>query len=77
MDALLGSKPCRPRSSRRAGWGLSRWPPVQRIDWYLDVDADATQEKLDDLKRLADEQCPGVYCVRNPVELVTPLEQAT
>jgi uncharacterized OsmC-like protein len=54
--------------------GVTDNPPVQRIDWYLDVDADAPREKLDELKRLADEQCPGVYCVRNPVELATHLE---
>jgi len=28
-------------------------------------------------KRLADEQCPGVYCLRNPVELTTRLEMAS
>lgn len=54
--------------------GVSDNPPVRRIDWYLDVDADAPREKLDELKRLADEQCPGVYCLRNPVELATHLE---
>jgi uncharacterized OsmC-like protein len=57
--------------------GVTDNPPVQRIDWYLDVDAHAPQDKLDELKRLADQQCPGVYCVRNPVELVTHLETTT
>ena len=53
--------------------GLTDNPPVQRIDWYLEVDADAPREKLDELKRLADDHCPGVYCVRNPVKLTTHL----
>ena len=57
--------------------GITDNPPVQRIDWYLDLDADAPQEKLAELKRLADEQCPGVYCVRNPIELATHLEHAS
>jgi len=53
--------------------GVTDNPPVERIDWHLEVDADATDEKLEELKRIADQHCPGVYCVRNPVELTTHL----
>ncbi len=53
--------------------GVSETPPVERIDWHLEVDADAPRETLEQLKRLADAQCPGVYCVREPVELATHL----
>jgi len=53
--------------------GATHNAPVERIDWHLEVDADAPPEKLEELKRIADEHCPGVYCVRNPVELATHL----
>lgn len=53
--------------------GVSDTPPVERIEWSLEVDADAPRERLDELKRLADERCPGVWCVRNPVKLETVL----
>jgi len=53
--------------------GITDNAPVERIDWHLEVDADAPREKLEELKRSADEHCPGVYCVRNPVELTTHL----
>ena len=53
--------------------GVTDNAPVERIDWHLEVDADAPREKLEELKRSADEYCPGVYCVRNPVELTTHL----
>lgn len=53
--------------------GVSDQPPVQRIEWRLEVDADADDQQLEELKRLADEHCPGVYCVRNPIELHTGL----
>ena len=53
--------------------GVTDNPPVQHIDWYLEVDADAPPEQLDELKRIADERCPGVYCLRNPIELATHL----
>lgn len=53
--------------------GVTDNAPVERIDWYLEVDADAPREKLEELKRIADEHCPGVYCLRNPVQLTTHL----
>jgi uncharacterized OsmC-like protein len=51
--------------------GVSDRPPVESIDWYLDVDADADPETLAELKRDADEHCPGAYCIRNPIDLRT------
>ena len=54
--------------------GVTDNAPVQRIDWHLEVDADAPPEQLDELKRIADEHCPGVYCLRNPIELTTQLD---
>lgn len=54
--------------------GLSDNPPTERIDWRLEVEADAPREQLDEIKRLADERCPGVWCLRNPVNLVTVLD---
>jgi uncharacterized OsmC-like protein len=43
-----------------------REPAGGGIDWHLEVDADAPAERLEELKRLADERCLGVYCLRNP-----------
>jgi uncharacterized OsmC-like protein len=56
--------------------GVTDNPPVQQIDWSLQVDADADEEQLADLKRSADDHCPGVYCLRNPIELRTTLRSA-
>ena len=56
--------------------GVTDNPPVERIDWYLEVEADAPRDKLEELKRLADEHCPGVWCLRNPVALETHLGAA-
>lgn len=53
--------------------GVTDNAPVGQINWYLEVDADASGEKLDELKRIADDHCPGVYCLRNPVALTTQL----
>lgn len=54
--------------------GVSDNPPVRRIDWRLEVDADTTAEGLDEIKSLADERCPAAYCIRNPVDLHTTVE---
>lgn len=54
--------------------GVTDNPPVELIDWHLEVHAEAPREQLEELKRIADEHCPGVYCVRNPVELTTHLK---
>lgn len=53
--------------------GVTDNPPVERIEWRLDVSADASPERLEEIKQTADERCPGVYCVRNPVDLQTEL----
>lgn len=53
--------------------GVTDNPPVERIDWYLDVDADADTTTLDELKTAADDHCPGVFCIRNPIDLRTHL----
>lgn len=56
--------------------GVTDNPPVEHIDWRLDVDADANAERLEEIKRLADDHCPGVFCVRNPIDLRTRIEVA-
>lgn len=55
--------------------GLSDRPPVEQLVWTLEVEADADRTTLDRLKERADERCPGVYCVRNPVPLETRLAE--
>ena len=51
--------------------GVSDRPPVEHIDWHLDVEADAPGDTIAELKRAADEHCPGFYCIRNPIDLRT------
>ena len=51
--------------------GVSDRPPVERIDWHLEVDADAAAEVLEALRRFADDHCPGAFCIRNPIDLHT------
>jgi hypothetical protein len=65
----------RPTSLSRA-LGVSDRAPGERIDWYLDGDTDADATPLRELKQLADEHCPGAYCIRNPIDFHTHLNAA-
>ena len=53
--------------------GVSDRPPVEGIDWYLEVESDAADEVLEQIKADSDERCPGAYCISNPIELRTHL----
>jgi uncharacterized OsmC-like protein len=56
--------------------GVSDRPPVEGIDWHLEVDADASPEVLEELRIASDEHCPGAFCIRNPIELRTHVSAA-
>jgi uncharacterized OsmC-like protein len=56
--------------------GVSDRPPVDHIDWTLDVETDASGDVVAELKQAADEHCPGVYCIRNPIDLRTHVRAA-
>ncbi|PZS20875.1 MAG: disulfide bond formation regulator, partial [Pseudonocardiales bacterium] len=40
------------------------------------VESDELDEVLQKIKTRADERCPGVYCMRNPIALTTELTTA-
>lgn len=56
--------------------GVTDNPPVGQIDWTLQVEAEDDTDQLQAIKTAADEHCPGVYCLRNPIDLRTSLEPA-
>ncbi|HEX9906958.1 MAG TPA: OsmC family protein [Thermoplasmata archaeon] len=49
--------------------GVSENPPVEAIEYEVIVDSDATTEELQRIKELADERCPGVYCLTHALKL--------
>ncbi len=51
--------------------GVSDDPPVDGINWNLEVDSDASPAQIQELKEISDERCPGAYCIRNPIPLNT------
>lgn len=50
-------------------FGLSDDPIVEEVMWKVVVDSDADDQTIERLKKLAEERCPAVYCLTNPVKL--------
>lgn len=47
--------------------GVADRPVTEGMNATLKVDTDAPTEKLEELRRMAEERCPGVYCITNPI----------
>lgn len=50
-------------------FGLSDDPIVEEVRWRVVVDSDADDQTIERLKKLAQERCPAVYCLMNPIKL--------
>jgi uncharacterized OsmC-like protein len=55
--------------------GLSDNPIAEGVKFMLEVESDASVEKLQELEALATERCPAVYCLTNPIPLETELKK--
>ena len=53
--------------------GLTDNPIVERVKIVTTVKSDAKEEQLKELEKMANERCPGVYCLVNPIRLETEL----
>ncbi|UCC48051.1 MAG: OsmC family protein [Gemmatimonadota bacterium] len=54
--------------------GVADRPITQGLKATLRIKADAAAEKLQEIQRLAEERCPGVYCITNPIPFTSRLE---
>ena len=55
-------------------FGLSREPVMEEIRIVLQVESDATHEKLEEAEKLAYERCPAIFALTERVKLKTSLE---
>ena len=55
-------------------FGLSKEPVMEQIGITLQVESDATREKLEEVEKLAYERCPAVFALTEKVKLNTTLE---
>ncbi len=55
-------------------FGLSKEPVMEEIRITLQVESDASREKLEEVEKLAYERCPAVFALTELVKLNTSLE---
>lgn len=53
--------------------GLSDNPTVEGVTFKVLCEAKAGKEKIEEIKRLAQERCPAVYCLTTPIPLQVEL----
>ena len=54
--------------------GLSENRIIEGVDVTFRIRTDAPKEKIEAIEKLAQERCPGVYCLTNPIKLETKIE---
>lgn len=54
--------------------GLSDEPIVEKVKLQVRASSE-NRQNLDKIRRLAEERCPGVYCLTNPIRLEVELEE--
>lgn len=55
----------------RAALGLGDVPPLSSFDFQVEVETDASDEDVQRVKSLADERCPAIWAMQNPVAYST------
>ena len=53
--------------------GLTNNPIVEKVKVIATVKSYAKEEQLKEIEKMANERCPGVYCLINPILLETEL----
>jgi len=54
-------------------FGLTENPIVEEVKFKVTADSDADPEKIEYIRRLAEERCPAVYCLTKPIKVTTEL----
>lgn len=53
--------------------GVADRTPIEDVSITLEVEADAPRAKLEEMRKAAEERCPGVYCMTHAIPLATRL----
>ena len=54
-------------------FGMTENPIVEEMRFKVTVNSNADLEKMEHLRKLAEERCPAVYCLSKPIKLTTTL----
>ncbi len=56
--------------------GLDRRPPLSAFRFEVEVDTDATDDRVQEVKRLADERCPAIWAMENKIDWETSVARS-
>jgi uncharacterized OsmC-like protein len=59
----------------RAALGLGDVPPLDEFRFDVEVETDASDEDVQRVKKLADERCPAIWAMENPVPYTTTVSK--
>ncbi|NIR45680.1 MAG: OsmC family protein [Gemmatimonadetes bacterium] len=54
--------------------GVADRPVTEGMNATLRVESEASASKLEEIRQLAHERCPGVYCITNPIPFDSRIE---
>lgn len=55
----------------RGSLGMGEFPPLGHFDFQVEVKTDADESAVQKVKQLADERCPAIWAMQNPVSFAT------
>ncbi|MSX01892.1 MAG: hypothetical protein F2813_01885 [Actinobacteria bacterium] len=56
--------------------GIGDQPPLEEINWTLEVSTEADDGAVERLRQIADARCPGAWCLRNALTVNTAVERS-
>lgn len=55
--------------------GILDLPIVEEVKLQITVDTDASDEKIRELRELAEERCPAVFCLTTPIRMTIEVQK--
>ena len=60
----------------RGAIGIGTFPPLKGFDFKVHVDSSASNDDIQQVKKLTDERCPAIWAMKNPVPFTTSAVKA-
>ena len=61
----------------RTALGLGDFPPFNEFEFDVRVKSDVSEDKIQQIKKLADERCPAIWAMKNPVHISTKAKKTS
>ncbi len=62
------------KANLKKAFGFSEDPIVEKVFLNIELKSDAAREKIEEVRKLALERCPGVYCLTRAIPLESKIK---